>query len=304
MRKVEEKIAALKEKLRFGVSPAMATPLDSDGYSVNLDAVPPLVEFLISRGVKGLFVGGTTGEGILLDDDERMQLHEVAVEAVDGRIPVLLHIGANRTDTAVALTRQAAAVGADAIAAVTPTFYGMHDDALATYYHAISEEAPELPLLLYDIPHMAVNGISPALLKRLSQELPNLAGIKTSQSNAQMIRELLHAAPEKLIVLAGNERIALGSLAMGADGLISGLSTAVPEPFVALTTAFAQQNRAEAVHQHRIINQLLDLLPAGARIGAIKQILSERGINAGKAIPPRPMPTAPLWSRMEAILQS
>ncbi len=280
----------------------MATPLDSDGYSVNLQEIPPLVDFLIAQGVKGLFVGGTTGEGILLDDDERMQLHEATVEAGNGRVPVLLHIGANRTDTAVALARQAAAIGADAIAAVTPTFYAMHDDALAVYYHAIAEAAPQLPLLLYDIPHMAVNGISPALLRRLSKELPNLAGVKTSQGNAQVLRELIHATPENLMVLAGNERIALGTLAMGADGLISGLSTAVPEPFVALTAAFATGNRTEARHQHRLINQLLDLLPAGARIGAIKQILAERGLNVGKAIPPRPMPTTPIWPQMAALL--
>ncbi len=301
---MEEKIAALKEKLRFGVAPAMATPLDSDGYSVNLEAIPSLVEFLISRGIKGLFVGGTTGEGILLDDDERMQLHQAAVNAVHGRIPVMLHIGANRTDTAVALARQAAAIGADAIAAVTPTFYGMHDEALATYYHAIAEATPQLPLLLYDIPHMAVNGISPALLKRLSKELPNLAGVKTSQGNAQILRELLHAAPEHLMVLVGNERIALGILAMGADGLISGLSTAVPEPFVALTAAFAAGNRAEARRQHAIINQLLDMLPAGARIGAIKQILAERDQPVGKAIPPRPMPKSPLWPQMAPLLHN
>lgn len=300
---MKEKIAVLKEKLQLGVTPAMATPLDSDGYTVNLEEIPPLVDFLIESGVKGLFVGGTTGEGIMLDDDERMQLHEATVEAANGRVPVILHIGANRTDTAVALARQAAAMGADAIAAVTPTFYGMHDTALATYYHAIAEATPQLPLLLYDIPHMAVNGISLALLQRLSQELPNLAGIKTSQGNAQVLREMIHAVPEDLLVLVGNERIALGLLAMGADGMISGLSTAVPEPFVALAAAFAAGNRAEARRQHRLINQLLDLLPAGARIGAIKQILAERGFNVGKAIPPRPMPTKDLWPSMAALLQ-
>lgn len=298
---MNERIAALREKLLLGVAPAMATPLDHDGYSVNLEEVPELVDFLLARGVQGLFVGGTTGEGILLDASERMQLHEKAVTAVNGRVPVLVHVGANRTDTAVALARQAEGIGADAIAAVTPTFYGMSDGALADYYHAIAAAAPHLPLFLYDIPHMAVNGISPALLQRLGAELPNLAGVKTSQGNVQTLRELIDAAPPHLMILIGNERIALGALALGAHGLISGLSTAVPEPFVALMAAYKAGNLEEARRQQRLINQLLDLLPAGARLGGIKQILQERGLNVGKVVPPRPMPTAPVWAKMTAV---
>ncbi|MCA9936447.1 MAG: dihydrodipicolinate synthase family protein [Anaerolineales bacterium] len=300
---MEEKLAELKKQLRGGVAPALATPLLADGYTVNVTAVPTLIDFLLERGVKGLFVGGTTGEGILLDTAQRMRLHETAVTATNGRAPVLLHIGANRMDTAVTLAQHAAQIGADAIAAVTPTYYGMHDEALADYYHTIAAAVPQMPLLLYDIPHMAVNGISAALLRRLSRDVPSLAGVKSSQPNAQILRELLHAAPPHLLMLAGNERIALGSLAMGADGLISGLSTAVPEPFVALTAAYARGDIAEAQQQHRIINQLLDLMPAGARIGGIKQILTERGIDMGTPVPPRPMPTSPIWAHMRDVLE-
>ncbi|MCA9957506.1 MAG: dihydrodipicolinate synthase family protein, partial [Anaerolineales bacterium] len=231
-------LVQLKQALMYGVAPAMATPLQTDGYTVNTAVIPDLVEFLLDHQAKGLFIGGTTGEGILLDVAERQRLHETAVQAVNGRVPALVHIGANRTDTAVALARHAAAIGADAIAAVTPTFYGVSDDGLAAYYHAIAAAAPDLPLLLYDIPHMAVNGISPALLTRLSAELPLLAGVKTSQANAQLLRPLIDAVHEEQLVMAGNERIALGALALGAHGLISGLSTAVPEPFVALAAAF------------------------------------------------------------------
>ncbi|MCA9972470.1 MAG: dihydrodipicolinate synthase family protein [Anaerolineales bacterium] len=299
---LDERIANLKSRLTHGVAPALATPLAPDGVTVNTTAVPALVDFLLARGVAGLFVGGTTGEGILLDPAERRRLHETAVSAAANRLPVVLHVGANRTDTAVALAAHAAASGAAAIAAVTPTYYGMHDDALASYYHAIAEAAPNLPLLLYDIPHMAVNGISPVLFARLGQTLPSLAGIKSSQQNAQVIRAQIDAAPARAVVLVGNEAIALGSLALGAHGLISGLSTAVPEPFVALTAAFGRGDLAAARAAQQQINRLLPLLPAGARIGAIKQILAERGVDVGPAVPPRPMPTDPIWPRMAPIL--
>lgn len=300
---MQSKIEDLKVTLKNGVLPAMATPLHEDGYTVNVEAIKPLVDLLIGAGVNGLFVGGTTGEGILLAPAERRRLHESALAAAGGRVPVILHVGANTTREATALAEHAQLVGPAAIAAVTPTYYGMHDDALLAYYHAVAAAAPEMPLLAYDLPHMAVNGVSPQLMQRLVETTPSLAGLKTSRPDAQMVRQLLDATPPTLIVFAGNERIALGSLALGAGGLISGLATAVPEPFVALTRAFAQGDLDAARAQQRRINDLLDLMPAGARIGAIKAILQQRGIAVGSAVPPRPTPLdRPLWEEMSRRL--
>jgi dihydrodipicolinate synthase/N-acetylneuraminate lyase len=299
---MKEKIAGLKRKLANGVSPAMATPLAHHSYRVNVAVIPDLVDFLIGKNIKGLFVGGTTGEGILLHGDERKKLHEETLAAVNGRVPVLLHIGSQRTDTAVELARHAASIHADAIAAVTPYFYGMHDDGLAAYYHTIANTAPDLPLFGYDIPHMAVNGIGPELAARLCESIPSMAGFKTSNISARAVGRLLETVPADRIVLAGNESIALGSLALGVDGLISGLSTAVPEPFVALTRAFAEGNTVEARCQQRLINQLLTKIPPGERLGAIKSILASRGIPVGTPVPPLPPAHTGVWTAMQTLL--
>jgi len=308
---VESKVSILKSKLMHGVTPALATPLESDGYTVNTAVIPQLVEFLIEAGVSGLFVGGTTGEGILLDVPQRKRLHEAATKAANdshafagtGRLPVILHIGGNRIDTAVTLAKHAAELKVDAIAAVTPYYYGVPVEGLISYYRAIAAAAPDLPLLLYDIPHMAINGITAVSMQTLIQEVPTISGIKTSRRNVDSVRQIIDAAPESFIVLAGAESAALGTLALGADGLISGLSTAVPEPFVALTKAVAEGNLAAARRHQQKINQILACLPAGKRIGAIKVILAERGIEMGTAVPPRPMPNAGIWPAMQAILK-
>ena len=297
------KIQQLKQQLYGGVAPAMATPLQADGYSVNTAVIPQLVDFLIERGAAALFVGGTTGEGILLSLPERMCLHETAVAAANGRVPVMVHAGTNRQEDTLTLARHAQDLDVAAIAAVTPFYYAMHDDAICTYYKTISEAVPDQLILLYDIPHLAVNGISPELLMKLGKEVL-LAGIKTSRKDTQQVRQLIDAAPEGSVVLVGNESVALGSLALGADGLISGLSTAVPEPFVALTAAFCEGNMAKAQETQRLINRMLTVLPSGARIGAVKQILTERGIAMGTAVPPRPMPTQPIWPQLKALLDA
>jgi len=298
---IADRIPTLKAKLRDGVSPAMATPLIPGSHTVNVAAVPALVDFLAGKGVKGLFVGGTTGEGILLDEDQRRALHEAAVAAAGGRVAVLLHVGAQRTETAVTLTRHAAGLRPDAIVAMTPTFFGMSDAALARYFTAIADAAPDIPLFVYDIPQFAVNGVGPSLLATLARDIPSLAGLKCSRPDVQFVRQLIDALPSDRMLLAGNESAALGLLALGADGLISGLATAIPEPFVALTRTFAAGDIDEAREWQRCINRLLGAL-AGARIGGIKAILNQRGIEVGPPTPTLDEIDAPLWSRAAEIL--
>jgi dihydrodipicolinate synthase/N-acetylneuraminate lyase len=298
---ITAQVASLKAQLRDGVTPAMATPLLPGTHTVNLSVVPALVDFLIGAGVRGLFVGGTTGEGILLDADQRQALHEAAVNAAAGRAPVLLHVGAQRTEAAIALARHAVTLRPAAIVAMTPTFYGLSDAALARYYHAIADAAPDVPLFLYDIPQFAINGIGPALLATLTRDIPSLAGLKSSRGDVQVVRQLIDALPRDRIMLAGNESAALGSLALGADGLISGLSTAIPEPFVAMTRAFAAGEIDEARQWQQCINRLLGLL-AGARLGGIKAILNQRGIPVGPPAPTLDTTEEPLWQRAMEIL--
>ncbi|HZD11686.1 MAG TPA: dihydrodipicolinate synthase family protein [Candidatus Binatia bacterium] len=300
---MHDNVFSLLTRVQSGVLPAMATPVTPDGYSVDLHAVTTLAGFLIDSGVSGLFVGGTTGEGLLLDLDQRCALHEAAANAVAGRVPLLMHVGTNNTRDTLALAEHAAALKPDGIVCVTPTFYGMPDDALLAYFRQIASLAPDIPFFAYDIPQMAMNGVSPALLVRMLETIPNCAGVKCSRPDAQIIRQLIDVAGNDAMVFAGNERIALASLALGATGLISGLATAIPEPFVALTSAYGHGDLEAAQLEQRRINRLLDCLPAAERIGAIKLILQQRGIAAGPTVPPRPMPVdSDLWSRLSALL--
>jgi dihydrodipicolinate synthase/N-acetylneuraminate lyase len=286
-----KKIEILKSRIRGGVIPAMATPTDPDTYGYSSQVLSELVDFLLAAGVKGLFIGGTTGEGILMSSEHRRSLHQQAITALSGRVPALIHVGSGTTAGSISLASHAADAGADAIVAVTPYFYPIHDDALFKHFSAIAAAAPATPLFVYDIPHMAVNGISPKLIGRLSENIPSFAGLKSSNADTQKVRRLIDAIPEDKIFLVGNEAVALGNIALGADGMISGLSTAVPEPFVTMVSAFFDGNMDMARLQQRKINQILALIPAGARIGALKMLLQQRGIAVGPPI--LPLPEAP-----------
>lgn len=302
MSTVGNKIAALKRDLSGAVSPAMATPIFPGTYDIDLGVVPQLVDFLLASGVAGIFVGGTTGEGILFDDVQRMALHQEGIRATAGRVPVLVHIGAQRAQSAIALAQHAIDHGADALVCLTPWFYGVSDDALLRHFATVAAAVPDTPLFVYDIPQFAANGVSPALAARLSAEIESFAGLKCSRIDVQFVRQLVDAMPADRMLLAGNESAALGLLALGADGLISGLSTAVPEPFVQLTAAYAAGNIPLAQQIQEVINQLLPLLPAGARIGGIKQVLVERGIPVGPTTPTLAAANPGIWPKMQAVL--
>lgn len=297
-------MSTLFDRLQHTVTPAMATPIDNSGYRVVIDEIAPLVDFLIERNAGALFVGGTTGEGVLLSVAERKRLHTATVEATQGRKPVLVHVGTNTTRQTFELAVHAAEIGADATVCVTPYFYPVDDDSLVRYFKTVAAAAPDLPFLIYDIPHFANNTISPTLLTRLAAEIPNLAGVKCSSGDGQAVRRLIDATPDGVLFLAGNERIMLGSLAMGAHGAISGLSTAVPEPFVGMVDAFANGHLQEAQNWFRLINRLLTVLSHYPRIGGIKQLLNERGIRVGAPMPPRGQVDERLWAQLLDVLSA
>ena len=177
----------------------------------------------------------------------------------------------------------------------------MNDEDQYAYFARIAEAAGDTPIMIYDIPQLAINGISPALLKRLAN-LPNFAGIKCSRGEGQMIRQLIDALPDGALFLAGNEKIALGSLAMGAHGMISGLSTAIPEVIVTLCQSVGAGDLAAARQAHTQINTLLTMYDGERRIGSIKQILQERGVPVGTPVPPRAAVTQAIWPAMRDYL--
>ena len=157
-------------KLR-GIIVPIVTPFDGVG-NIDTVAVTRLVDYLIERGIAGLFPGGTTGEGFLLSLDERRQLGEAVVAAADGRVPVIVHAGAATTGDAVVLTRHALSVGAQAVAVIPPFVYHYGDEALLRHFVAVAESVPELPFYLYNFPAICNNTLTTELVQHIMREAP------------------------------------------------------------------------------------------------------------------------------------
>ncbi len=261
----------------FGVTTAMITPFSKNG-AINTDAIREHVAFLQMRGVHCLYPMGTTGEMLKMSTEERMSVAETVVDAASGKSVVYIHVGTMRTEDAVKLAIHARSIGADGVGAVTPMFYGATERELYQHYKAIATVLPDdFPIYLYAIPQCACNDISPALAAALYRDFPNIIGIKHSGLDFVKTYDYL-AVAEDFSVVQGNDRMFLPALAMGCDGVISGMSSAYPELFVAVYDAFSAGDVEKAQRLQLLCNQVVHALKFGASAAYMKEALRLRGL--------------------------
>jgi 4-hydroxy-tetrahydrodipicolinate synthase len=284
-----------------GVIAAAVTPFSPDG-SLHLPRIPALVDLLVDHGADGIMVGGTTGEFVTMTPDERVGALTTFVKAVNGRVPVVAHVGAADPYTTLMLTKAAARLKVDAVAAMTPQFFPTTDAAIEKYFTEVAQAVPEIPLFVYEFPSRAGNTTSPRLLKRLSK-LPNLAGIKVSTAHLKELMAYMECAPD-MLVICGNDDLQADFIAGGGRAVVSGNATVFPEVIKAVFRALS--NGAEGSSERQILADLGKLSLAGAP-DQLKVLLRDRGVDAGVArcrthIPSDVQATGPLPQNIVALL--
>jgi 4-hydroxy-tetrahydrodipicolinate synthase len=263
-----------------GVIVPFLTPFD-EGGEVDLAAVRRLVDFLIGRGVAGLFPGGTTGEGPLLATEERRQLAEAVIEAAGGRLPVIVHVGAVSTRETAELARHAQAAGADAVAIVAPYYYSYSEGALFQHFERVAAQVPDLPIYLYHNPFVGRSHLTVGLFARLVKEVGNVAGVKDSSSNLELVRAGVGLRGGQLNIASGDDGLILAAMALGADACVSGNSNVVPELVVALTRAAAEGDLPRARKLQAKLDAARAILGDGGDLSIFKGVLALRGVPMG-----------------------
>ena len=271
---------------------ALLTPFDRRG-EVDVGALRAHVEVLLDGGLDGLFPGGTTGEGALLEQTEVTSVLATVVPLAAGRAWVLAQVGRPSTRATVALAERAVALGADAVAAVVPYYYEADRDALRRHYSALLAAVPETPVYAYNIPKRTVNDLEPALLGELARE--GIAGVKDSSGSFERHLAYLEVAAERtaagtpLAVLTGSETEVLGSLQNGSSGSVTAIANLRPELLARLARAYADGHPSEAAKAQAELSELKDEV---ARLGptplgikrAVASAMGERGIEYSPAL--------------------
>lgn len=273
-----------------GIIAAPVTPMSSDGQSLAADSVlNAYFKFLIERNISGILVGGTTGEGMLLNLEERKLLAEKAVEMVDHAVPVLIHVGTNSTADTIQLAKHAASIKADGIAVVSPSFYSYDQPALFTHFTAVAKTVPDLPMYLYNLPSYVHNELLADLVVELQHTCPNIVGVKHSDEDMIRLQEYRRMSDPDFCILSGDDALEYAALSLGANGCVSGKSSAFPEVTTALFRAFHANDLKTARQQQIKIDMLATVLDLGIGIGLayFKAALRWRGLDVGNVRAPQ-----------------
>ena len=283
--KRREDIQMKFEPIKRGVICPTVTPLKDKG-EINPGMIKPLVDFLLAKGVKGIYPLGSTGEGPLLNVAERKAVAAATVEAVAGRVPVIIHTGAVSTRETLELTRHAQSIGADAASIITPFYYRHSDEALEAHYRAILEAVPELPVYLYNLPNFGNNTLSAELVTRLARRHSNCVGLKDSSGDLQTMCAVNHLAGGRFNTAIGPDSLILAGLAMGLDCSVSGNSNHFPEIVAGIHAAFHAGDLTKAQALQRQLNSASDVIRSGGWLTVVKGILAHRGLPVGGVRPP------------------
>lgn len=261
-----------------GVVSAIVTPLDQHGEKVDHAAIKTLVNFLLEKGVNGLFPLGSTGEGILFSVEERKAVAESVIKHVSGRVPVVIHVGSQRLDEVIELAQHASELDVDGIAVVPPFYYSLDELALSHFFSTVASSVPNTSVYLYNIPSNVKNHITPTLFSKLASKHENIIGIKESSQDFATFYQFVQTAKASHVKLIGNDAQFLPALVMGANGCVSAASTAIPEPFVEVFRAFQAGDWEGAKKWQNVCAEVKQLLVKSYPISPHKKVLSLRNI--------------------------
>ncbi len=215
---------------------AIVTPF-KDG-KVDEEAYRELIEFQIENGTSAIVPCGTTGESATLSMEEHARVIEIAIEAVNKRVPVIAGTGSNSTQEAIELTEHAKKAGADATLQVTPYYNKPTQEGLYQHFKAIAEAVP-LPQVLYNVPGRTSVNLLPQTVARLA-ELPEVVAIKEASGSLGQMAEVVRLAGDKITLLSGDDNLTLPVLAIGGKGVVSVVANIVPKDNAEMVKAWEE----------------------------------------------------------------
>ena len=273
-------------KRLHGLVAAVHTPMHADG-SLNLDAIDKQAEFMQSQGILWVFVGGSTGESHSLSVDERLALSERWSQVRRGSgLGMVVHVGCNSLSDAKALSAHAQKIGADAVSALSPSYFKPRSiELLIECCLQIAQAAPKLPFYFYDIPVLTgVQFSMPQFLETASKTIPNLVGLKFTNSDLASYLRCLTLQDRRWDIPWGIDEHLLGALATGAQGAVGSSYNFAAPIYHRLMQAFYSGEMKLARDEQLSSVRLIELLASYGYMGAAKATMEYLGVPVG---PPR-----------------
>ena len=248
-------------KKYLGVIPAFYACYDDAG-NISPERTRALARYLLGKGVKGLYVGGSSGECIYQSVQERKVILENVMAEVGGKLTVIAHVACNNTADSCELARHAESLGVDAIAAIPPIYFHLPPHGIAGYWNDISAAAPNTDFIIYNIPQLAGVALTPALLAEM-QKNPRVIGVKNSSMPTQDIQMWKDQGGPDFVVMNGPDEQFVSGLAMGATGGIGGTFAVMPELFLKLNELIKAHENEKACELQHAVNSIIYKMCSG-----------------------------------------
>ncbi|MBQ8502662.1 MAG: dihydrodipicolinate synthase family protein [Clostridia bacterium] len=269
-----------------GIIPAFYACYEDDG-SVSAQRTKNFAEYLLNKGVKGLYVCGSSGECIYQSKEERKLILESVMEAVGGKMTIIAHVACNNTADSMELAAHAEALGVDAIASIPPIYFRLPEDAIAKYWNDISSAAPNTDFVIYNIPQLAGVSLTMPLFREMLKN-PRVIGVKNSSMPTQDIQMFKAEGGDDIIVFNGPDEQFVAGRAIGAEGGIGGTYGVMPELFLECDKLIKEGNIEKAREIQYAINSIIYAMCDCKcnMYAAAKEVLRLQGIDIGDARAP------------------
>ena len=264
------------DKLK-GTGVAIVTPFNTD-RSVDYTSLEKLVNHLISNGINYLVVQGTTGESVTLSQTEKEETLAFIIKINNGRLPIVLGIGGNCTNTVVETFKSTNTTGVDAILSVSPYYNKPTQEGIYQHYKAIAEISP-LPIILYNVPGRTSSNILPATTLRLANDFENIIAVKEAAGSLEQCMEIINNKPAGFLVISGDDALTLPMIASGGDGVISVLANAFPKGFSDMVSAALNNDMVTARALHYTYFEMIHYLFVEGNPAGVKAALKELDIT-------------------------
>lgn len=286
----------------FGnVVTAMVTPFDQQGQ-VNYEMAAKLAVHLIEHGSDALVVCGTTGESPTLTWEEEYKLFQVVKGAITNQGKVIAGTGSNSTKEAIAATKEAAKLGLDGVLQVVPYYNKPPQEGLYAHFSAIAQAAPEMPIMLYNIPGRTGQNLHPETVAKLAV-LDNVVAIKEASGNLDQVSQVRRVTPPEFEIYSGDDSLTLPMLAVGCQGVVSVASHLVGEPLQKMVQSFLEGDPQTATDIHLQLLPLFKALFITTNPIPIKAALKMKGWEVGGTRLPLTAMSESLQQQLAQVLQ-
>ncbi|MBP9990705.1 MAG: 4-hydroxy-tetrahydrodipicolinate synthase [Bacteroidales bacterium] len=291
----------MNKNLFTGTGVALVTPFRKQ-ETIDFSKLESLIEHIIKSGVDYIVALGTTSEAATMTESERSALQDYIVEATNGRVPIMLGLGGNNTQSVIDALGRTNFEGISGILSVAPYYNKPNQRGIAQHFKQIADASP-VPVIIYNVPGRTGINIAASTTLQLAQECPNIIGIKEASGNIAQVMEIIAHKPEHFKVISGDDALTYPMIALGASGVISVAANAFPAEMSQMVKLALKGDWKKALPIHYKLLPLMNAMFEEGNPTGVKALLEIEGHISNNLRLPLVKASKPLYNRLAALYE-